>query len=161
MKDTKRLNRDNPRFTKDNPRRNFSAPEEEENEGQIEGRNALTEALRSGRTIDKVFIASGETDRALQHLAAQAKHDVSHGISRTFHLDLLLRANFANISILPKTAAKCKFFTQESAFYGNYLHFFGCGSYSPWFFRIFSAMQRPAFHQILLQSYPYTVPAYQ
>ncbi len=45
----------------------------EENEGQLEGRNALTEALRSGRTIDKVFIASGETDRALQHLAAQAK----------------------------------------------------------------------------------------
>ena len=45
----------------------------EETEGQIEGRNALTEALRSGRTIDKVFIAAGDTDRALQHLAAQAK----------------------------------------------------------------------------------------
>ena len=44
-----------------------------ENENQLEGRNALTEALRSGRTIDKVFIAAGETDRALQHLAAQAK----------------------------------------------------------------------------------------
>ena len=43
------------------------------NEGQLEGRNALTEALRSGRTIDKVFIAAGETDRAMQHLAAQAK----------------------------------------------------------------------------------------
>ena len=47
--------------------------EAEENEGQLEGRNALMEALRSGRTIDKVFIASGDTDRALQHLAAQAK----------------------------------------------------------------------------------------
>ena len=46
---------------------------EEENEGQLEGRNALTEALRSGRTIDKVFIAAGETDRGLQRLAAQAK----------------------------------------------------------------------------------------
>jgi len=45
----------------------------EENENQLEGRNALTEALRSGRTIDKVFIASGDTDKALQHLAAQAK----------------------------------------------------------------------------------------
>ena len=53
-------------------RRNVRPPVEE-NEGQIEGRNALTEALRSGRTIDKVFIASGETDRALQRLAAQAK----------------------------------------------------------------------------------------
>ena len=48
-------------------------PQIEENEGQLEGRNALTEALKSGRTIDKVFIASGETDRALQRLAAQAK----------------------------------------------------------------------------------------
>ena len=45
----------------------------EEIEGQLEGRNALTEALRSGRTIDKVFIAAGDTDRALQRLAAQAK----------------------------------------------------------------------------------------
>lgn len=44
-----------------------------ENEGQLEGRNALTEALKSGRTIDKVFIAAGETDRGLQRLAAQAK----------------------------------------------------------------------------------------
>lgn len=53
-------------------RRRFS-PAPEENEGQLEGRNALTEALKSGRTIDKVFIASGETDRALQRLAAEAK----------------------------------------------------------------------------------------
>ncbi len=45
----------------------------EEVEGQLEGRNALTEALKSGRTIDKVFIAAGETDRGLQRLAAQAK----------------------------------------------------------------------------------------
>ncbi len=65
---------------KDQYRRGGSRPvyreecsEKEENENQLEGRNALTEALRSGRTIDKVFIASGDTDRALQHLAAQAK----------------------------------------------------------------------------------------
>ena len=51
----------------------FPQQEQEQPEGQLEGRNALTEALRSGRTIDKVFIASGETDRALQRLAAQAK----------------------------------------------------------------------------------------
>ena len=55
------------------PRRTEEYREEAVNEGQIEGRNALTEALRSGRTIDKVFVAAGETDRALQHLAAQAK----------------------------------------------------------------------------------------
>ena len=45
----------------------------EEVEGQLEGRNALTEALRAGRTIDKVFIADGDTDRGLQRLAAEAK----------------------------------------------------------------------------------------
>ena len=55
-------------------RRNNNPPamEQEINENQLEGRNALTEALKSGRTIDKVFIASGETDRGLQRLAAQA-----------------------------------------------------------------------------------------
>ena len=31
----------------------------EEVEGQLEGRNALQEALKSGRTIDKVFVAMG------------------------------------------------------------------------------------------------------
>ena len=50
-----------------------SKPEAEEIEDRLEGRNAVTEALRGGRTIDKVFIAAGETDRALQRLAAQAK----------------------------------------------------------------------------------------
>ena len=74
-------NRNPRRFEDSRPRRNedrrprrFEEPrQEEENEGQIEGRNALTEALRSGRTIDKVFIAAGETDRGLQRLAADAK----------------------------------------------------------------------------------------
>ena len=45
----------------------------EEVEGQLEGRNAVSEALKSGRTIDKVFVSDGDTDRSLQRLAAQAK----------------------------------------------------------------------------------------
>ena len=45
----------------------------EEVEGQIEGRNALTEVLKSGRAIDKVFVAEGNTDRSLQRLVAQAQ----------------------------------------------------------------------------------------
>lgn len=57
----------------DNRRRMPRQEQPVEIEGQLEGRNALTEALRSGRTIDKVFIAAGETDRGLQRLAAQAK----------------------------------------------------------------------------------------
>ena len=63
-------------FRRRQPRKEFHREprqEVQEVEGQLEGRNALTEALKSGRTIDKVFIAAGETDRALQHLAAQAK----------------------------------------------------------------------------------------
>lgn len=42
-------------------------------EDMIEGRNAVTEALRSGRTIDKVFVAAGDTDKALARLSAMAK----------------------------------------------------------------------------------------
>ena len=42
-------------------------------ENLLEGRNALTEALAGGRTIDKVFVAEGDTDRALARLAAMAK----------------------------------------------------------------------------------------
>ena len=62
---------------RDNDRRRPSRfperSEAEEVEGQLEGRNAVQEALKSGRTIDKVFVASGDTDRGLQRLAAQAK----------------------------------------------------------------------------------------
>ncbi|MBO4212350.1 MAG: 23S rRNA (guanosine(2251)-2'-O)-methyltransferase RlmB [Oscillospiraceae bacterium] len=46
---------------------------EEPNEGLIEGRNALTEALRSGRSIDKLYLAEGNTDRSLTRLAALAR----------------------------------------------------------------------------------------
>ncbi len=48
------------------------APQEEV-EGQLEGRNAIQEALTSGRTSDKIFVATSDTDRGLQRLVAQAK----------------------------------------------------------------------------------------
>ena len=44
-----------------------------ETEGLIEGRNAVTEALRSGVPIDKLYIAKGETDRTLGRIAAAAR----------------------------------------------------------------------------------------
>ncbi len=47
--------------------------ERETDENLLEGRNAVTEALRAGRTIDKLYIASGETDKALARLAAMAR----------------------------------------------------------------------------------------
>lgn len=48
-------------------------PDAEAQEGLLEGRNAVQEALKSGRTIDKVFIAAGDTDRNLARLAAAAR----------------------------------------------------------------------------------------
>ena len=46
---------------------------ERDTEGMIEGRNAVTEALRAGRAVDKLYIAKGDTDRTLSRLAAQAR----------------------------------------------------------------------------------------
>jgi 23S rRNA (guanosine2251-2'-O)-methyltransferase len=45
----------------------------EEREDLIEGRNAVIEALRAGRAIDKIYIARGETDKALGHIASKAR----------------------------------------------------------------------------------------
>ncbi|MGX8698306.1 MAG: 23S rRNA (guanosine(2251)-2'-O)-methyltransferase RlmB [bacterium] len=42
-------------------------------EGYIEGRNAVTEALKAGRPLDKLYIAKGETDATLARIAAMAK----------------------------------------------------------------------------------------
>ena len=39
----------------------------------IEGRNAVTEALRVGTALDKLYIARGETDHTLGRIAAQAR----------------------------------------------------------------------------------------
>ena len=39
----------------------------------IEGRNAVIEALRAGRSIDKIYIARGEVDKTLGHIASKAR----------------------------------------------------------------------------------------
>ena len=39
----------------------------------IEGRNAVIEALRAGRAIDKIFIAKGDVDKTLGHIASTAR----------------------------------------------------------------------------------------
>lgn len=46
---------------------------ENDREDLIEGRNAVTEALRAGRSIDKIYIAKGEVDKTLGHIASQAR----------------------------------------------------------------------------------------
>lgn len=44
-------------------------------EGMIEGRNAVTEALRAGRPLDKLYVAKGETDGTLARIVALAKEN--------------------------------------------------------------------------------------
>ncbi|NCC67520.1 MAG: 23S rRNA (guanosine(2251)-2'-O)-methyltransferase RlmB [Clostridia bacterium] len=46
---------------------------ENDREDIIEGRNAVIEALRAGRPIDKVYIQKGETDKTLGHIASKAR----------------------------------------------------------------------------------------
>jgi len=46
---------------------------EERFEGLLEGRNAVTEALRAGQPIDKLLVARGDTDHTLGRIINQAK----------------------------------------------------------------------------------------
>ena len=39
----------------------------------VEGRNAVIEALRAGRAIDKIFVAKGDVDKTLGHIASKAR----------------------------------------------------------------------------------------
>ena len=54
-------------------RKNQAAEPAAEADGVIEGRNAVIEALRAGETIDKFYILTGETDKALGHIASKAR----------------------------------------------------------------------------------------
>jgi len=56
-------------FKNDRPE---AAAEEFKNE-IIEGRNAVIEALRAERAIDKIFINKGEVDKTLGHIASKAR----------------------------------------------------------------------------------------
>ncbi len=42
-------------------------------DGLIEGRNAVAEALRSGASLDKIYLAKGDTDKALGRIASMAR----------------------------------------------------------------------------------------
>ena len=44
-----------------------------EADGLIEGRNAVVEALRAGTSIDKIYLAKGDTDKTLGHIASKAR----------------------------------------------------------------------------------------
>lgn len=55
------------------PGQGFDGSEEDERGEIIEGRNAVIEALRAGRRMDKVYIVRGDTDATLGHIASTAR----------------------------------------------------------------------------------------
>ena len=57
---------------RDNDERRESAGYEDA-DGLIEGRNAVIEALRAQTPIDKIYLAKGETDKTLGHIASTAR----------------------------------------------------------------------------------------
>ena len=42
----------------------------------MRGRNAVIEALRSGENIDKIYLAKGETDKTLGHIASSGEKGI-------------------------------------------------------------------------------------
>ena len=55
------------------------------NEQQIEGRNAVLEAFRAGRSIDRLFVAEGQKEGAVQTVlreAAKHRETKVHTVSR-------------------------------------------------------------------------------
>ena len=54
-------------------KREISSERPDSGEGVIEGRNAIIEAIRAGRKIDKVYIAKGETDSTLGYISSKAR----------------------------------------------------------------------------------------
>ena len=55
------------------PGREEEAGQESLADGLIEGRTAVTEALRAGAPIDKIYVSRGDTDRTLSKIVALAK----------------------------------------------------------------------------------------
>lgn len=74
-------------------------------ENLLEGRNALAEALAAGRTVDKVYIAAGDTDRALARLAAMAKQAGAVVVETDRRKLDLMSATGAHQGVIAVTAA--------------------------------------------------------
>ena len=61
------------RSKKENPRFAAPKPEQEVDENLLYGRNAVMEALKSGREIEKIFIRKGDREGSVKVIAALAK----------------------------------------------------------------------------------------
>ena len=81
-------------------------PFEHDREDLIEGHNAVIEALRAGRDIDKIYLAKGDTDRTLGHIAARAR-DAGIPVVRTDRRKLdAMGATGANQGVIAVAAVK-------------------------------------------------------
>ena len=73
----------------------------------IEGKNAVIEAIRAGRPLDKVFLARGSSDKALAFIASNARNA---GITVTEcdrrKLDAMSATNGAHQGVIAVAAAK-------------------------------------------------------
>ncbi len=58
---------------RENEKKKTRPEPEADADGIIEGRNAVIEALRTGTAIDKIYLAKGETDKTLGHIASRAR----------------------------------------------------------------------------------------
>ena len=75
-------------------------------EGVIEGRHAVLEALDAGVFLDKVYIAKGDVDAALRHIASRARESGSVVVEADRRkLDSLSRSH-AHQGILAQAAVK-------------------------------------------------------
>ena len=55
------------------PERRKDSPKNEDSENMVYGRNSVTETLRSGRTVDKLFVVKGEREGSIVRVIAMAK----------------------------------------------------------------------------------------
>ena len=77
------------------------------NENIIEGRNAVIEAMKAGRQIDKIYLARGLTDKTIGYIASNAR---AAGIAVTEcdrrKLDAMSTANGAHQGVIAVAAAR-------------------------------------------------------
>lgn len=76
-------------------------------ENIIEGKNAVIEAIRAGRPLDKIFLARGSSDKALAYIASNARNA---GVTVTEcdrrKLDAMSATNGAHQGVIAVAAAK-------------------------------------------------------
>lgn len=72
MDSKKKIFKDKKRYSDDRPERKRDREDTAQIEGLVIGRNAVRELLRSGRTVDKIYVQRGEREGSIVVLVAEA-----------------------------------------------------------------------------------------